>query len=83
MRNKCNKNCTECSSKILRLLGSEYHSWEEDSLHSLRRWPEDKNGMISPYGNDKKPPASQHCVNENQWNMLTFHSTSLHLELFL
>jgi hypothetical protein len=30
-----------------------YHSWEGDSLHSLRRWPEDKNGMISP-DNDKQ-----------------------------
>lgn len=30
-----------------------YHSREGDSLHSLRRWPEDKNGMISP-DNDKQ-----------------------------
>jgi hypothetical protein len=43
-----------------------YHSREGDSLHSLRRWPEDKNGMISPDNDKQKLPVSLlTCVNES------------------
>jgi hypothetical protein len=43
----------------------EYHSWEGDSLHSLRRWPEDKNGMISPDNDKQKFPGVSTCVHES------------------
>lgn len=51
MRNKCIKLCVDDYPRYHGRVAREGHSRAWVSLHSLRRWPEDKNGMISPNAN--------------------------------